>query len=112
MPTIWNGLLQHVRAHGGDLSSLRLVVAGGSAVPHSLMSAYDDLEVLLVQAWGMTETSPLGSVARPPRGLTGDEAWKYRDTAGRLFCTVEGRLVGMTLDALTGLLQKKVTYAE
>ncbi len=95
VPTIWNALLQYVRANGGDLSSLRLVPCGGSAVPHALMQAYEDeLGVTIVQAWGMTETSPLGSVARPPRGVTGAEAWKYRDTAGRLFCTVEGRVVG------------------
>src|ERR1700735_1487115 len=94
VPTIWQGVLQHVRDHGGDLSSLRLVVAGGSAVPHALMSAYDDLGVKLVQAWGMTETSPLGSVANPPAGVTGAAAWPYRDSAGRLFCTVEARLTG------------------
>jgi fatty-acyl-CoA synthase len=95
VPTIWNGLLQHVRAHGGDLSSLRLVPCGGSAVPHALLEAYEkELGVLIVQAWGMTETSPLGSVARPPDGLPQDEAWHYRDTQGRLICLVEGRLVG------------------
>ena len=94
VPTIWQGVLQHIRAHGGDLSSLRLVIAGGSAVPHSLMKAYDDLGVTLVQAWGMTETSPLGSVANPPAGVTGPEAWPYRDSAGRLFCTIEARLAG------------------
>ena len=95
VPTIWTGLLQYIRANGGDISSLRLVPCGGSAVPHSLMAAYEkELGVNILQAWGMTETSPLGSVARPPRGLTGDEAWKYKDTQGRLFCTVEGRLVG------------------
>jgi fatty-acyl-CoA synthase len=94
VPTIWQGVLQHVRADGGDLSSLRLLVAGGSAVPHALMSAYDDLGVKLVQAWGMTETSPLGSVANPPAGVTGAAAWPYRDSAGRFFCTVEARLTG------------------
>jgi fatty-acyl-CoA synthase len=95
VPTIWLGVLQHVRTHGGDLSSLRVVIAGGSAVPHSLMKAYEDeFGVTLVQAWGMTETSPLGSVAHPPAGVTGAAAWRYRDTAGRLFCTVEGRLAG------------------
>ena len=94
VPTIWQGVLEHVRAHGGDLSSLRVVIAGGSAVPHSLMKAYDELGVTLVQAWGMTETSPLGSVANPPAGVTGAEAWPYRDSAGRLFCTVEARLTG------------------
>jgi fatty-acyl-CoA synthase len=94
VPTIWQGILEEIRAHGGDLSSLRLVVAGGSAVPHSLMKSYDDLGVTLVQAWGMTETSPLGSVASPPAGLTGADAWPYRDSQGRLFCTVEARLTG------------------
>jgi fatty-acyl-CoA synthase len=95
VPTIWNGLLQHVRAHGGDLSSLRLVPCGGSAVPHSLLEAYEkELGVTIVQAWGMTETSPLGSVARPPLGVPEDQAWAYRDTQGRLMSLVEGRLVG------------------
>ena len=95
VPTIWNVLLAHVRAHGGDLSSLRLVPCGGSAVPHALQEAYEkELGVRIVQAWGMTETSPLGSVAHPPAGTPEDEAWRYRDTAGRLMCAVEGRLVG------------------
>ncbi len=95
VPTIWNGLLQHVRANGGDLSSLRLVPCGGSAVPHSLMEAYEkELGVTILQAWGMTETSPLGSVAHPPVGLPDEQAWQYRDTAGRLMCQVEHRLIG------------------
>jgi fatty-acyl-CoA synthase len=95
VPTIWQGVLGHVRANGGDLSSLRLVIAGGSAVPHSLTKSYEDeLGVNLVQAWGMTETSPLGSVANVPAGVTGASAWRYRGTQGRLFCTVEARLTG------------------
>jgi fatty-acyl-CoA synthase len=95
VPTIWNGLLQHVRAHGGDLSSLRMVPCGGSAVPRSLMEAFEkELGVRIVQAWGMTETSPIGSVAHPPANTPADEAWRYRDTAGRLVCGVEARLVG------------------
>jgi len=95
VPTIWNALLQHVRVNGGDLSSLRIVPCGGSAVPHALMEAYEkELGVTILQAWGMTETSPLGSVAHPPVGATGDDAWHYRDTQGRLICEVEARLVG------------------
>ena len=95
VPTIWNGLLQHVRAKGGDLSSLRLVPCGGSAVPHALQEAYEkELGVRILQAWGMTETSPLGSVAHPPANVTEEEAWRYRDTQGRLMCQVEYRLIG------------------
>jgi fatty-acyl-CoA synthase len=95
VPTIWNALLAHVRVHGGDLSSLRIVPCGGSAVPHALQEAYEkELGVRIVQAWGMTETSPLGSVAIPPAGVPESDAWRYRDTQGRLLCMVEGRLVG------------------
>ena len=95
VPTIWSGLLQHIRQHGGDISSLRLVACGGSAVPHSLIEAFEkELDVYILQAWGMTETSPIGSVARPPAGTPADQSWAYRDTQGRLVCAVEARLVG------------------
>jgi fatty-acyl-CoA synthase len=95
VPTIWAGVLTHIRSEGGDLSSLRLVIAGGSAVPHAMQVRYEEeLGVRLLQAWGMTETSPLGSVAHAPVGATGEDAWRYRDTQGRLICEVEARLVG------------------
>jgi fatty-acyl-CoA synthase len=95
VPTIWNELLRYVRANGGDLSSLQMVPCGGSAVPHTLMEAFEtEMGVRIVHAWGMTETSPLGSVAHPPRGTSGSEAWRYRDTQGRLIALVEARLVG------------------
>ena len=95
VPTIWNVMLAHVREHGGDLTSLRLVPCGGSAVPHALQVAYEkELGVRILQAWGMTETSPLGSVAHPPAGTPEADSWRYRDTAGRLVAAVEGRLVG------------------
>src|SRR5215472_762883 len=95
VPTIWNALLQHVRANGGDLSSLRAVPCGGSKVPRTLIEAYEkELGVTILQAWGMTETSPLGSVAHPPISATGEDAWRYRDTQGRLICEVEARLIG------------------
>jgi fatty-acyl-CoA synthase len=93
VPTIWTGLLEHVRSTGADMSSVRVFIGGGSAVPHALMEAYEsELGVRLVQAWGMTETSPLGSVANVPPGAS--DPWSYRDSAGRLFCTLQGRIVG------------------
>ena len=85
VPTIWAGVLAHMREQGGDLSSLRLVVCGGSAVPHALQASYEsELGVRILQAWGMTETSPLASVANPPPGVSEEEAWSYRDSQGRL----------------------------
>ena len=40
--------------------------------------------VQIIQAWGMTETSPIGSVANPPAGLEGDSHWRYRTASGKL----------------------------
>jgi fatty-acyl-CoA synthase len=95
VPTIWNDVLQYVRANGGDLSSLRLVPCGGSAVPHALQEAYEaEIGVRILHAWGMTETSPLGSVAHPPAGTPADRVWHYRDSQGRLSCTFKARLMG------------------
>lgn len=94
VPTIWSDVLRYAREQGSDLSSMRMVICGGSAVPRALMEAFqNDFGVPIVQAWGMTETSPLGSVARPPRGLPEEARWEYRDTQGRLTCAVEGRIV-------------------
>jgi fatty-acyl-CoA synthase len=95
VPTIWSDVLRHVRAEGGDLSSLRLVPCGGSAVPHALQEAYEsELGVRILHAWGMTETSPLASVAHAPDGIDGEKAWHYRDSQGRVSVAVEARLAG------------------
>jgi fatty-acyl-CoA synthase len=94
VPTIWMDLLRHADEHRPDLSSLRVVVSGGSAVPLELMRAFQERHgVRILQAWGMTETSPLGSVAHPPAGVEGEEEWRYRATAGRPAPLVEARLV-------------------
>ncbi|MDX2295405.1 MULTISPECIES: long-chain fatty acid--CoA ligase [Streptomyces] len=94
VPTIWQGLLAEVTARPRDLSSMRQVTIGGAACPPSLMEAYDRLGVRLCHAWGMTETSPLGTMAHPPAGLTAEEEWPYRVTQGRFPAGVEARLVG------------------
>ncbi|MEA2352187.1 MAG: hypothetical protein QOJ14_601, partial [Thermoleophilaceae bacterium] len=68
VPTIWSDLLRYADEHKPDLSSLRVVPCGGAAVPLELMKAWQERHgVYVLQAWGMTETSPVGSVARPPR---------------------------------------------
>jgi fatty-acyl-CoA synthase len=94
VPTIWMDLLRYADEHQTDLSSMRLVICGGSAVPLSLMQQFEERHNMrIVQAWGMTETSPLGSVARPPHGATEEEHWRYRATAGRPSGLVEARLI-------------------
>jgi fatty-acyl-CoA synthase len=95
VPTIWADLLRHLRDHGGDVSSIRRVLCGGSAVPLALMKAFsEELGLEIKQAWGMTETSPVASVATPRVGAKGDESWRYRASQGRLVAGVEGRIVG------------------
>jgi fatty-acyl-CoA synthase len=95
VPTIWNDVLHCLqRAPGRDISSLRLVTCGGSAVPSSLMKAFEEQHgVRIIQAWGMTETSPLATLAQPLRDAQGDEHWAQRCTQGRPVCGVEARIV-------------------
>jgi acyl-CoA synthetase (AMP-forming)/AMP-acid ligase II len=95
VPTIWTDLLAYLDTHPTDVSSMHEVVVGGSACPPALMHAYSErYGIEIVHAWGMTEMSPLGSVSRPPVGLSPEEAWSYRYTQGRLPAAVQGRIVG------------------
>ena len=93
VPTVLSALLEHVENDGGDLSSLRGGICGGAAVPRSLMEGFERHGVSILQAWGMTETSPLLSVARPGPGRTGEDSWADRVTAGRISPWVEARIV-------------------
>ncbi|MFI5829406.1 long-chain fatty acid--CoA ligase [Streptomyces sp. NPDC051578] len=100
VPTIWQGLLAEVTARPRDLTSMKQVTIGGAACPPSLMEAYEKLGVRLCHAWGMTETSPLGTMAHPPAGLSAEEEWPYRITQGRFPAGVEARLIGPGGDRL------------
>ncbi|MGO4617270.1 long-chain fatty acid--CoA ligase [Nocardia sp. 2YAB30] len=95
VPTIWGGVLAGLAAKPQDITHLRSVVVGGSAVPPSMMRAFRDKHgVRVLHAWGMTETSPLGSVAHPPASaLTEEDQWAYRVTQGRFPAGVQARLV-------------------
>jgi len=63
VPTVWLGLLNHMKEQKQKFSTLKAVVIGGSACPPAMMQAFDALGVQVLHAWGMTEMSPLGSVA-------------------------------------------------
>lgn len=63
VPTVWQGLLAHVREKGLTFSSMKRTVIGGSACPPAMIAAFeDDYGVRVLHAWGMTELSPVGSV--------------------------------------------------
>jgi fatty-acyl-CoA synthase len=94
VPTIWAALLAHLDANGGDVSSLEEVIVGGAACPPALMNAFRErYGVRVLAAWGMTETSPLGSVARAPRYAEGPDDPRFRETAGRPPAPVAMRIV-------------------
>ncbi|MFI6344960.1 long-chain fatty acid--CoA ligase [Streptomyces sp. NPDC050560] len=95
VPSIWHGLIGELAAHPRDIAGLKHVTIGGSACPPALMTAFDELGVRLCHAWGMTETSPLGTVARPPAHALGtDEEFAYRVTQGRFPAGMQARLTG------------------
>ena len=95
VPTIWNDIMHQLEKDPDhDMSSLRLGVCGGSAVPVSLMRTFEDRHgVQIRQLWGMTETSPLATMAWPPPGTPEDQHWAYRGTQGQPICGVEARIV-------------------
>jgi len=101
VPTVFAGLLQHSENNPVNFTSLQRAICGGSAVPLALMQAYRDRHgVEFLQAWGMTEMSPLGTVAVAPPGLSDEESWSYRATAGRVVPGVELRICNDEGDAL------------
>src|SRR6266852_1207034 len=94
VPTIWNDILRHLETHPADLSSLRLVACGGSAVPRRLMERFQEEHgVRIVQAWGMTETSPLAALAQAPKGARPEQEMDWRARTGRVMGGVELRIV-------------------
>jgi fatty-acyl-CoA synthase len=94
VPTIWNDVMHHLEKDSHDVSSLRLVACGGSAVPVSLMRTFEEKHgVQIRQLWGMTETSPMATMAWPPPGTPEDQHWAFRATQGRPVCGVEARIV-------------------
>lgn len=69
VPTVWMDVLEELRRSPRDLGRLRAVHVGGAPTPPRLLRAYrDELEVMLLPGWGMTELSPVGLVNRPRLG--------------------------------------------
>jgi fatty-acyl-CoA synthase len=100
VPTIWMGVMQYLDANPGkfDLSSIRTMVVGGSAVPRSMIAAFEQKFGLhIIQAWGMTEMAPLGTTGHIPAALangTNDEKLDFRAKQGRPSAFVEIRARG------------------
>ncbi|GLH81391.1 acyl-CoA synthetase [Bradyrhizobium sp. SSBR45G] len=85
VPTVWLMLLQHMQAHKLTLPHLKMVVCGGSAMPRSMIQAFLDMGIGVRHAWGMTEMSPIGTLAtlKPPfLGAEGDAKLDVLQTQG------------------------------
>ncbi len=98
VPTIWSELLRYLDAHPEvDTSTCYRLMVGGSAAPPALMRSFQERHgIEIVHGWGMTETSPVGSLAIAPVRLEvgSDEYWSYREKQGRLLMGFQARLMG------------------
>jgi fatty-acyl-CoA synthase len=97
VPTVWTGLLQYLEANPRDLSSLRSITAGGSAVPVSMIERFKRLSgVDVLQGWGMTETGPVAAVSRltpEHAGLPESEVFRARARQGRVVPGIRFRVI-------------------
>jgi fatty-acyl-CoA synthase len=87
VPTVWMAMLQAIDQEPDrwDLSELKRLIVGGSAVPRSMLEGFDNHGLTIIQAWGMTETSPLGSMCRLPPELDSEpaeEQYQFRARQG------------------------------
>ncbi len=93
VPTVWQMLLAHMDNTGAKFSTLKRLIVGGSALPENILRGFHDrYNVEVVAAWGMTETSPLGTMAAmtpETLALPYDEQVPYRLKGGRPPITVD-----------------------
>jgi len=86
VPTVWQGLLTHLRENNLRIPTVKKVLIGGSAVPESLIRAFqEEFGIEVLQGWGMTETSPIGTLSNLPPELLAlpyDEQMKWRIKQG------------------------------
>ncbi len=115
VPTIWMGVLPELA--GRDTSHLRTIPCGGSAVPKALSEAYRSATGLpILQAWGMTETSPVASAGRIKStladGRTEDELADLRASVGQPLVGVDARIARADGDAVEALAWDGETSGE
>ena len=98
VPTVWMGLLAHVRAAGKRFSSLERTVIGGSCCPPAMLRTFEDeYGVRAIHAWGMTEMSPLGTLARlnwEQEQRLPEARRRLREKQGKAIFGVDMKIVG------------------
>ncbi|MDE1947968.1 MAG: fatty-acid--CoA ligase [Burkholderiales bacterium] len=98
VPTVWQGLLGYVEQNGLKFSTMRRTVIGGSACPPAMLHKFgDEYDVHVLHAWGMTEMSPVGTVASFKAGqkdLPPEERYAVMAKQGRAVYGVDMKIVG------------------
>ena len=96
VPTVWLGLLSHLKATGKRVDSLQRIIVGGAACPLSIMEDFDTYGVESRVGWGMTEMSPLGTVNNSGSAretYSAEEYARVRLKGGRAVFGVEMKIV-------------------
>ena len=97
VPTLWVGLIRYLRASKQRLTTLKRVVIGGSACPRPMIDAFQqEFGIDVRHAWGMTETSPLGTIGTlkaKHREWAADERARMQEKQGRPVFGVEISIV-------------------
>lgn len=97
VPTIWAGVDAHLKETNQKISSVKRIIIGGSAVPQSMIRNYQtEYDVEVIQGWGMTELSPLGTINTfKKKHLDLDEESQYalRTTQGRVLFGIDMKIV-------------------
>ena len=96
VPTVWAGVLQFMKSNKLHFKSFKRVLIGGSACPPAMMKSFQDYGVEVIHAWGMTELSPIGTVARLKRTdlqKTKEEQEKILQKQGRVVFGIDMKIV-------------------
>jgi 3-(methylthio)propionyl---CoA ligase len=97
VPTVWLGLLNHMKANDLHFSTFKRTVIGGSACPPAMMkSLQEDYGVEVIHAWGMTELSPLGTLSKLQAkhdALPADEKRRLLQSQGRVIYGIDMAII-------------------
>ncbi|MCT1412207.1 long-chain fatty-acid--CoA ligase [Corynebacterium sanguinis] len=94
VPTLWIQLIIHYSSNPPERMSLTEIFVGGSPAPPALIKVWEErYGVDVIHVWGMTETSTVGTVARPPSGVSGEARYAFRVSQGRFAPWLEYRVV-------------------